>query len=388
MISSQRVLEHSATAGFHQPFSLTEIQSLQSVTIAMRKSEQNDGDETEFLRATWKKLYASTLPSLARTKDSAQRKWPVTLDHCFARIILDNTIGKGAGKNGEDVQWDKVLSKPAVKNMNAVQLRRAIELGERIWSGEVDLVELDRASLDCRGKREGKYKDEDKSSEKENLEDSEKERKRTRKDEIESPTKRRKSDDGKKQSTLAFALSSGKEEEQLPSPATSESNNENKGKTAIKNSRSKLEQDLNTTSQLSRDQVITTLKRIQTHSGLTPFRQRLYISLLSVPRGKYTTYAAMAKHLDSVARAVGNGMRHNPFAPEVPCHRVLASDGTIGGFCGDWGRDGKNTALQNKKIAMLGEEGVKFDSAGKVKGPVWREFWDLRDFEKEYGKTM
>ena len=64
-------------------------------------------------------------------------------------------------------------------------------------------------------------------------------------------------------------------------------------------------------------------------------------------------------------------MRNNPFAPEVPCHRVLAADGTLGGFGGHWGEDGK---FANKKHELLHAEGVRFDSRGKVKGPPFREF--------------
>jgi methylated-DNA-[protein]-cysteine S-methyltransferase len=71
------------------------------------------------------------------------------------------------------------------------------------------------------------------------------------------------------------------------------------------------------------------------------------------------------------ARAVGNAMRNNPFAPEVPCHRILSSDGSIGGFGGHWGEEGK---FAGKKKELLGEEGVKFDSKGKVKGQPFRDF--------------
>ena len=73
----------------------------------------------------------------------------------------------------------------------------------------------------------------------------------------------------------------------------------------------------------------------------------------------------------SCARAVGNAMKNNPFAPEVPCHRVLASDGSLGGFKGSWGEEGTYASLKHQ---LLAEEGVKFDSRGRVKGPVFREF--------------
>ena len=69
-------------------------------------------------------------------------------------------------------------------------------------------------------------------------------------------------------------------------------------------------------------------------------------------------------------------MRNNPFAPEVPCHRVLAADGSIGGFHGDWGKDGKYAA---KKTELLRSEGVRFDTKGKVVGEPFRKFDDFED---------
>jgi len=328
-------------------------------------------DELESLRETWTTLYKTTLPQLARSKHSAQSTWPVTLDHCFARIILDNTVGEGKQ------QWDKVISRPAVKNMSEVQLRGAIELGGKIARGSVDLVELDRASLMCRGKGE---------------KTAMKGRKRTA--EVEhskgSPVAKKSKITTKEpiQSTLVFTSPDGKDwkQTQMPPPATSaEEHEDSNSKERQSDDRSKLEKELAVTSDLSDSQIIETLRKIQAHPTLTPFRKRLYTSLLSVPKGKFTTYAALADHLGSAARAVGNGMRNNPFAPDVPCHRVLASDGKLGGYGGDWGREGTYLPKQESKVKLLSEEGIKFDSAGKVKGLVWRGFWDLEEFEREYG---
>ena len=87
------------------------------------------------------------------------------------------------------------------------------------------------------------------------------------------------------------------------------------------------------------------------------FNEKIYSLLKKVPKGKVTTYKALAEALDTKAyRAVGQAMRHNPYAPEVPCHRVVASDGTIGGFSGSWNPESKEV---KRKIKILKNEGVK-----------------------------
>jgi methylated-DNA-[protein]-cysteine S-methyltransferase len=87
---------------------------------------------------------------------------------------------------------------------------------------------------------------------------------------------------------------------------------------------------------------------------MTPFAEKTYALLKTVPKGKITTYKALALALGTKAyRAIGQFMRTNPYAPKVPCHRVVASDGSIGGF------RGKTTGPEIKeKIAMLRKEGV------------------------------
>ena len=65
------------------------------------------------------------------------------------------------------------------------------------------------------------------------------------------------------------------------------------------------------------------------------FDQRVWKLMERIPRGKVTTYAQIARKLNTRAyRAVGNACRKNPYAPRVPCHRVVRSDGTIGGYGG------------------------------------------------------
>ena len=84
----------------------------------------------------------------------------MTRDHCFARIILDNTVAVDPTTQRPVLQWDQAIKRPAVRNMTATQLRGAIELGKRIVEGSVDLVGLDRLSLEVRGKK-GKGPDHD-----------------------------------------------------------------------------------------------------------------------------------------------------------------------------------------------------------------------------------
>jgi len=80
------------------------------------------------------------------------------------------------------------------------------------------------------------------------------------------------------------------------------------------------------------------------------FNEKCYQILKKVPKGKVTTYKSLAKALNTKAyRAVGNAMNKNPYAPKVPCHRVILSDGQIGGYA---------TGTKNK-IKMLKTEGVE-----------------------------
>lgn len=94
---------------------------------------------------------------------------------------------------------------------------------------------------------------------------------------------------------------------------------------------------------------------------VTPFQQRVYDAILTIPKGKVATYQAVAARIGcGSARAVGQALRRNPFAPRVPCHRVIASDLTMGGFEGEVGG-----AAIRKKLHLLNREGVRFEG-GKL----------------------
>jgi len=95
----------------------------------------------------------------------------------------------------------------------------------------------------------------------------------------------------------------------------------------------------------------------------TPFQKRVYVALTLVPRGRVTTYKLLAECLGCRScRAVGQALKRNPYAPKVPCHRVIASDLTPGGFMGRR----RGTALR-RKLNLLAKEGVRFHSGKLVK---------------------
>ena len=67
---------------------------------------------------------------------------------------------------------------------------------------------------------------------------------------------------------------------------------------------------------------------------LTRFQQSVYRAVCQIPKGQTRSYQWVARRIGRplAARAVGNALHGNPFAPFVPCHRVVRSDGSLGGF--------------------------------------------------------
>lgn len=91
---------------------------------------------------------------------------------------------------------------------------------------------------------------------------------------------------------------------------------------------------------------------VMADNHITDFQRRVYMALLDVPRGSTITYKELAGRIGCrSAQAVGQALRRNPFAPHVPCHRVIASDGSIGGFSGE--REG---SMIEKKRRLLAAE--------------------------------
>ena len=69
--------------------------------------------------------------------------------------------------------------------------------------------------------------------------------------------------------------------------------------------------------------------------GITEFQRKVYLELLNVPRGATVTYGELARRVGCAsAQAVGQALRRNPFAPNVPCHRVVGSNGNLTGYSG------------------------------------------------------
>ena len=71
------------------------------------------------------------------------RGWPVRFDHCFQRILLDNSVG---------AKWRDLIASPAYINAPVRVLRDAVDLGEACAAGRADLAALNRRSLEWRGK--------------------------------------------------------------------------------------------------------------------------------------------------------------------------------------------------------------------------------------------
>ena len=92
--------------------------------------------------------------------------------------------------------------------------------------------------------------------------------------------------------------------------------------------------------------------KVLSSTTITSFQRRVYLTLLEVPAGKTITYGELARRIGCrSAQAVGQALKRNPFAPDVPCHRVIAADGSLGGYNGK--RDGEE--LERKRQLLNSE---------------------------------
>jgi len=97
--------------------------------------------------------------------------------------------------------------------------------------------------------------------------------------------------------------------------------------------------------------VVFSHQNLQKMNG-TKFQLKVWKFLKTIPIGTVKTYkeVAIAIKCPNSARAVANACRKNPYAPKVPCHRVIRSDGGLGGFSGRGGIRTKLRLLRSEKV--------------------------------------
>jgi methylated-DNA-[protein]-cysteine S-methyltransferase len=95
----------------------------------------------------------------------------------------------------------------------------------------------------------------------------------------------------------------------------------------------------------------------------SPFQKAVLCADHQIPRGSISTYQLIARHIgkEKGARAVGNALANNPFPIIIPCHRVIRSDETTGGFRGG----------PTMKKSLLKAEGISFDHKGRIISPKY-----------------
>jgi len=82
------------------------------------------------------------------------------------------------------------------------------------------------------------------------------------------------------------------------------------------------------------------------------FNEQVWELCRKIPKGRVATYKEIARTLDTKAyRSVGNALNKNPYAPEVPCHRVIKSNGKLGGFA--HGIKKKEELLRKEKVFFV-----------------------------------
>ena len=84
----------------------------------------------------------------------------------------------------------------------------------------------------------------------------------------------------------------------------------------------------------------------------TEFQLKVWKYLKTIPKGQVKTYkdVAIAIKKPKSARAVANACGKNPYAPKIPCHRVIRSDGGLGGYSGKGGIKTKLNLLRDEKV--------------------------------------
>ena len=86
----------------------------------------------------------------------------------------------------------------------------------------------------------------------------------------------------------------------------------------------------------------------------TKFQLKVWSYLKKIPRGSVKTYSQVAKAIGKplAVRAVANAIGKNPYPPRIPCHRVIRSDGLLGGYSGKGGIKTKKMLLKKEGITL------------------------------------
>jgi O-6-methylguanine DNA methyltransferase len=95
-------------------------------------------------------------------------------------------------------------------------------------------------------------------------------------------------------------------------------------------------------------------KRQRQSTTISEFSQKVYDAVSQIPKGQVRTYKDIARAIGAplAYRAVGNALNKNPYIGQVPCHRVIRSDGSIGGFV-------KGEEVKKKLLLVEKERGIK-----------------------------
>ena len=86
----------------------------------------------------------------------------------------------------------------------------------------------------------------------------------------------------------------------------------------------------------------------------TKLQLKVWKYLMTIPKGQLRTYSQVANAIKkpNAVRAVANAIGKNPYAPKIPCHRVIRSDGSLGGYSGKGGINAKRKLLKLEGILL------------------------------------
>ncbi len=86
----------------------------------------------------------------------------------------------------------------------------------------------------------------------------------------------------------------------------------------------------------------------------TPLQLAVWNELQNIPVGVVITYAELARRVGypRAVRAVANAVGKNPYPPQIPCHRIIRSDGALGGYSGPGGREQKRALLRLEGVEL------------------------------------